>query len=1039
MAQEDVRLSGTFLDSAGNALAGKTVTLFAEGTITPALATDTTDSGATTAGEWDFTRTTPGRYDVQLVNGTQTYRVLSRDKFQVTELTARNPTTALPALSAYSTTSEASSLVATFGFRPSTESSGVETADAPSDNDNGYINYTLSNDHTDRQQWVAGRLSWVGLDVSDGSEDGQIKFEAMAAGSLATVLTMDSTGVTGSIIKDEDNMASDSATHLASQQSIKAYVDAQQDTVDTWGEVLALGNASGGTGVVITAGDAFTVNTITETTAASGVTIDSVLLKDNTVKAGTLTIGAGSITDSSGTISFDDENLTTTGVVTAAGFTIGSGVITEAELEILDGASVSTAELNILTGATVVVGEVNYLDLGATAVGTAVASKAVVLDSDKDYTGIRNLTATTFVGALTGNVTGNASGTAATVTTASQGNITTLAALTSFGAAGATTNVVAGDVTRYNAVNDGNPTISVGSSSAERLLITASYVSGGQLLDYVKFATVEASSTANRGKYIFDVDGTDILTIDDSGLNVGTGSLETATIDYTDGDLAITIADGGGTTFAQTMTVTGLLSTTAGITSGEDIAVAATKKLEFDGASGHTYIYEESDDDLHVVVGNVAYIQIDQDIDAMSFGSSSAPNIQAQTMFDGSWMAGEYGGFGVGIETDITGAAGATALAHMGIRPLGQGSVTTQNGSITYTDISTLKLAKPGISKFASDSITTAATLYIADAPSGVATTHAAIYVASGDVIIGAANGQLKATHNLALYADFGNAQGGSEIRFNLDNSQVGFVGAGGLMMLGDTANDNMTVGLTINQGANTNEIFALKSTYGSFNHGGFLSESDTFYAIRKHNTDLGGVRVHAIAEDGALSTVINWEVAGGTPDTTKSSSGRAIVEFRVREHDGSGNSANLTTNGNTFGVNGRVGGADRLLFLVDEDGDLFADGGTTTDAVTVYDNEDDISLVRAFDMARGGEGLKGIIVDQWDKYATENENTLVRHGILGDTIDNGGLVNVTRLQQLHNGAIWQLNTKHMSLADKVDGLEVELIEAKKQLAAISA
>ena len=34
------------------------------------------------------------------------------------------------------------------------------------------------------------------------------------------------TGVSGTAIKDEDNMASDSATHLATQQSIKAYVDA---------------------------------------------------------------------------------------------------------------------------------------------------------------------------------------------------------------------------------------------------------------------------------------------------------------------------------------------------------------------------------------------------------------------------------------------------------------------------------------------------------------------------------------------------------------------------------------------------------------------------------------------------------------------------------------------------------------------------------------------------------------------------------------------------------------------------------------------
>ena len=51
-------------------------------------------------------------------------------------------------------------------------------------------------------------------------------------------------------------------------------------------------------------------------------------------------------------------------------------------------------ELNILDGATVVVGEINALDLGSTAVGTAIASKAVILDSNKDYTGIRNFTIT---------------------------------------------------------------------------------------------------------------------------------------------------------------------------------------------------------------------------------------------------------------------------------------------------------------------------------------------------------------------------------------------------------------------------------------------------------------------------------------------------------------------------------------------------------------------------------------------------------------------------------------------------------------------
>jgi len=63
-------------------------------------------------------------------------------------------------------------------------------------------------------------------------------------------------------------------------------------------------------------------------------------------------------------------------------------------------------ELNILDGATVVVGEINALDLGSTAVGTAIASKAVILDSNLDYTGIRNLTITGEIDAATGDYSG---------------------------------------------------------------------------------------------------------------------------------------------------------------------------------------------------------------------------------------------------------------------------------------------------------------------------------------------------------------------------------------------------------------------------------------------------------------------------------------------------------------------------------------------------------------------------------------------------------------------------------------------------------
>jgi len=70
------------------------------------------------------------------------------------------------------------------------------------------------------------------------------------------------TGVSGTAVKDEDNMASDSATHLATQQSIKAYVDSTvaatnelvEDsspqlggTLDTNGNLVQFGDSGGAT------------------------------------------------------------------------------------------------------------------------------------------------------------------------------------------------------------------------------------------------------------------------------------------------------------------------------------------------------------------------------------------------------------------------------------------------------------------------------------------------------------------------------------------------------------------------------------------------------------------------------------------------------------------------------------------------------------------------------------------------------------------------------------------------------------------------
>ena len=99
---------------------------------------------------------------------------------------------------------------------------------------------------------------------------------------------------------------------------------------------------------------------------------------------------------------------------TAAELNILDGVTaTAAELNKTDGLTATTTELNKLDGVTATTAELNYVDVSS--VGTAQASKAVVLDSNKDITGIRNMT-------LAGNLTVNGTTTTVNSTTVSIGD-----------------------------------------------------------------------------------------------------------------------------------------------------------------------------------------------------------------------------------------------------------------------------------------------------------------------------------------------------------------------------------------------------------------------------------------------------------------------------------------------------------------------------------------------------------------------------------------------------------------------------------------
>ena len=115
------------------------------------------------------------------------------------------------------------------------------------------------------------------------------------------------TGVSGTAVKDEDNMASDSDTHLATQQSIKAYVDSQvtaQDldfqgdsggalSIDLDSETLDIAGGTGidttGSGNTLTVAIDSTVTTLSGTQTLTNKTLTSPKINEDVAVTATAT------------------------------------------------------------------------------------------------------------------------------------------------------------------------------------------------------------------------------------------------------------------------------------------------------------------------------------------------------------------------------------------------------------------------------------------------------------------------------------------------------------------------------------------------------------------------------------------------------------------------------------------------------------------------------------------------------------------------------------------------------------------------------
>ena len=222
----------------------------------------------------------------------------------------------------------------------------------------------------------------------------------------------------------------------------------------------------------------FTANTFT---ALSG---SSVVIPD-----GGLTLGSTAVTS------------------TAAELNILDGVTsTAAELNILDGVTSTAAELNILDGVTSTAAELNLLD-GITA-GTVSASLAVIVDSNKDISGFRNLS-------ITGDLT--VAGDDITMGTNTAGNLL-IADGTNFN------SIAVGSLSEISTVANDDVFLAVDTSGGGLKKIARSAVVAG-LATSGAISNVVEDTTPQLGGNL-DMNGADIVTTSNADIELapnGTG------------------------------------------------------------------------------------------------------------------------------------------------------------------------------------------------------------------------------------------------------------------------------------------------------------------------------------------------------------------------------------------------------------------------------------------------------------------------------------------------------------------------------------
>ncbi len=252
-----------------------------------------------------------------------------------------------------------------------------------------------------------------------------------------------------------------------------------------------------------------------------------------------------------------------------------------------------------------------------------------------------------------------------------------------------------------------------------------------------------------------------------------------------------------------------------------------------------------------------------------------------------------------------------------------------------------------------------------------------------------------------------------------------------GILFVNDTANSNMTTGLTVNQGANDDQILALKSSDVATvltTLPDLDTETDDYFTIGKFSGAGGGVNVQAMA---VAANGIAFQLQGfvGAPQITDTTGTSAVLHFVAAEHDGANALTAPTANASIFSIAHRTtSGTLTRLVLKGDDGELHL--GVTTPVQ--LDDHDDHALLEDFENYRTDCQLKTDFQDMLTSGCYERLVGIgvisrvgnAREGITEEEAWNGGVRPLHSVQRLAQLSIGEARQKQKRLEAIVDVLE---------------